>query len=236
MSLTANLHEGYVHQRRVQRLGDLLAKFVPEGASVLDVGCGDGLLARRIGDLRGDIQIHGIDVLVREKTHIPVRPFDGQTIPHGNGAVDVVLFVDVLHHTDDPMTLLREAARVAGRAVLIKDHTRDGLLAGSILRFMDYIGNAHHGVRLPYNYWPGRCWLGAFRELGLSVRSWQNDLKLYPPFADWIFGRSLHFIVLLEPERRGAETGRESSFVWNPHTLASKVQPSPGKTVWAPRR
>ena len=201
MGVTQRLHDGYVHGRRVRVLADLLAGLIPPAESVLDVGCGDGLLARCIQDLRPDIQIRGIDVMVRDGTHVPVHSFDGRTIPHGDGEVDVVLFVDVLHHTDDPMILLREAARVARKGILIKDHTRDGLLAGSTLRFMDYVGNAHHGVVLPYNYWPHRQWLDAFRDMGLTVRAWQDELKLYPLPADWVFGRSLHFIAHLEPVR-----------------------------------
>ena len=55
------------------------------------------------------------------------------------------MFVDVLHHTDDPMVLLREAGRVASGFVLIKDHTQNGILAGRRLRFMDWVGNARHG-------------------------------------------------------------------------------------------
>ena len=38
---------------------------------------------------------------------------------------------------------------------------------------MDYVGNAHHGVVLPYNYWPRRRWHDAFRDLGLTVRAWR---------------------------------------------------------------
>jgi len=204
MGLTTSLHDGYVHQRRVRRLGELLTGLLPPGASVLDVGCGDGLLSRSIQDRRPDVRVHGLDVLVRETRHIPVQHFDGQTIPEGNEAVDVVLMVDVLHHTDDPIILLREAARVAARGVLIKDHTRDGFLAGPTLRFMDYVGNAHHNVVLPYNYWPKRRWLSAFDDLGLTVASWDDDLRLYPWPAEWVFGRSLHFIALLEPARARA--------------------------------
>src|SRR5262249_2609525 len=113
------------------------------------------------------------------------------------------LFVDVLHHTDDPTILLREAARVARRAILIKDHTRDGLLAGPTLRFMDYVGNAHHGVALPYNYWPRRRWHDAFRALRLAVRAWKGALGPHPGPADWVLGRPLHFIARLEPEAAG---------------------------------
>jgi len=166
---------------------------------VLDVGCGDGLLARRIQDLRPDIQLRGLDVLIREQTHVPVAYFDGHTLPEGDGEADVVMLIDVLHHIQDPMVLLREAARVARRAVLIKDHTRDGLFAGLTLRLMDFVGNAHHGVILNYTYWPKHRWQEAFRELGLTVRAWHDELKLYPGIADRIFGRFLHFVALLEP-------------------------------------
>jgi SAM-dependent methyltransferase len=201
MKMTQAIHDGYVHDRRVRRLGELLASRLPSGASVLDVGCGDGLLAAGIQSLRPDVRIRGIDVLVRSGTHVPVQPFDGETIPEADGGADVVLFVDVLHHTEDPLVLLREAVRVARHRILIKDHTRNGFLAGPTLRFMDHVGNAHHGVSLPYNYWPRRRWIEAFDGLSLDVQNWQDKLGLYPWPADWVFGRSLHFIASLE--RRG---------------------------------
>jgi SAM-dependent methyltransferase len=201
MGLIERLHGGYVHDRRTRRLNEMLSALIPRGASVLDVGCGDGLLARCIQDARPDVTVQGIDVLVRDQTHVPVRHFDGRTIPDEIGRPDVVMFVDVLHHTDDPTVLLSEAARVACGAILIKDHTRDGLLAGPTLRFMDYVGNARHGVVLPYNYWPEHRWRCSFRGLGLTVHTWHDDLKLYPRPVDWVFGRSLHFIALLEPAR-----------------------------------
>ena len=85
----------------------------PPNACVLDIGCGDGLLSQRILAKRPDIQITGVDVLVRPSTHIPVTAFDGRRLPYEDKTVDVALFVDVLHHTSDPTSLLREAKRVA---------------------------------------------------------------------------------------------------------------------------
>jgi 2-polyprenyl-3-methyl-5-hydroxy-6-metoxy-1,4-benzoquinol methylase len=46
--------------------------------------------------------VRGIDIMARPTSHIPVDIFDGQTIPHPDKSFDVVSFVDVLHHTDDP--------------------------------------------------------------------------------------------------------------------------------------
>jgi SAM-dependent methyltransferase len=172
---------------------------------VLDVGSGDGWLASLIAEQNPTLRLRGLDTLVRPGARIPIAPFDGHRIPEVDGGVDVVMFVDVLHHTEDPMELLTEAARVARRAVVIKDHLRNGILAGPTLRAMDWVGNARHGVVLPYNYWSRAQWMDAFRALGLSIQDWTTALRLYPAPLDWIFGRSLHFAARLE--RSGATSG-----------------------------
>ena len=198
MSILDYIHERYSYNRRIKTLSDHLAEVIPQGARTLDVGCGDGQVAHLIMQKRPDVEIKGIDILVRPHTKIPVAEFDGQVIPYNKADFDVVMFNDVLHHTNDPMILLREGVRVASKALVLKDHTCDGVLAGPTLKFMDRVGNARHGVVLPCNYWPEYRWLNTFEILGLSIRSWKSDLKLYPRWADWVFGRSLHFVAKLE--------------------------------------
>jgi SAM-dependent methyltransferase len=195
MSVIGRIHGSYVHSRRVRVLCDHLACFIPEQASVLDVGTGDGLLASLLLERRPDLTIEGVDVLPRPTSHIPVRFFDGRCLPCASKSFDVVLFVDVLHHTKDPMVLLREAVRVARRALVIKDHCRQGFAAGLTLRIMDIVGNARHGVSLPYNYWSRAQWKTAAESLQVRTEKMLTELKLYPSFADWIFGRSLHFLT-----------------------------------------
>jgi SAM-dependent methyltransferase len=197
MSLLGRLHGGFVHGRRVTTLAKTIAPLIPRNAKVLDVGCGDGTLAARISGLRPDLRIEGLDVLVRSHTAIPVRHFDGSHLPYDDASVDVILMVDVLHHTDDPLVLLRESARVARSEILVKDHLREGFLSRLTLRGMDWVGNARHGVRLPYNYWSRAQWNAAFDELRLAVRHWQSTLNLYPRPASWLFDRSLHFVAIL---------------------------------------
>ena len=164
---------------------------------MLDVGCGDGTLDSLILGARPDVSICGIDVLVRPQTRIPVTQFDGKSIPFENATFDAVLFVDVLHHTQDPLALMREASRVSRRSLVIKDHTRDGALAEPTLRFMDWVGNAHHGVVLPYNYWPESRWQEAFKALDLLVERWDAEIGLYPWPANLLFDRRLHFVARL---------------------------------------
>ena len=203
MSVVEAIHGGYVANRRVEVLCRHLAEMVPPGpATVLDVGCGDGLLAWMLGARRPELAVEGIDILVRKDTRVPVAPFDGSHIPKPDRSVDVVTFVDVLHHTDDPRILLAEASRVARRAVMIKDHRLEGFLAGPVLRAMDWVGNARHGVVLPYNYQTPQQWLGHFEATGLHPEEERIHIGLYPAWASWIFGRRLHLITRLRPITR----------------------------------
>lgn len=191
------LHDTLVLNRRVKVLASWFAKLMPADVTVLDVGCGDGLLSSLLQQERPDIQVQGIDVLPRTQNHIPVSIFDGVHIPFESGSFDAVLFSDVLHHTPDPAILLGEARRVAAEHVLIKDHYREGLAANTRLRFMDWVGNARFGVSLPYNYLTERQWQAAWRELHLQPEQMVTELGLYPKPADWVFGAKLHFITLL---------------------------------------
>jgi SAM-dependent methyltransferase len=197
MSLLERIHAQYIQERRLCRLVHHLKDLIPRGARVLDVGCGDGRLAHLLKQERGDITIKGIDVLIRDQTWIDVQWFDGCTIPYDSASVDVLMFVDVLHHTGDPTTLLREARRVTRQSIIIKDHVLDGFLAGPTLRFMDGIGNARFGVALPHNYWFERKWLSTFRSLAVTPVVWRKRLSLYPNPLDLLFGRSLHFLTKL---------------------------------------
>jgi SAM-dependent methyltransferase len=112
----------------------------------------------------------------------------------------VILFVDVLHHTDDPGRLVQEAARVARRCVVIKDHLCDGVFARETLLLMDWVGNRGHDVALPYNYLSRRTWDTVFAEAGLACHGWRDALGLYPAPFTFVFDRRLHFIANLVPE------------------------------------
>lgn len=190
------VHGKIVFGRRIRRIAAALVERLPANARVLDVGCGSGDLAALVMQLRPDVTIEGIDVLVRPDTAIPVHAYDGARIPFPDNAFDAAMVIDVLHHTDDPAAVLAEIARVAP-VVIIKDHLRDGLLADATLRFMDWVGNATHGVRLPYNYLSRREWTRIWRALDLKTSAFATRLSLYPRPASWLFDRGLHFVTIL---------------------------------------
>lgn len=191
------MHERAVVGRRARVLSTLVSEVLPVGGRVIDVGTGDGTLAALVGKRLPGITLTGLDVLARTETAVPVQLFNGLEIPFVDDAFDAVMLIDVLHHAADPHRLLRESARVAP-IVVVKDHLSDGFLAEPILRFMDRVGNARHGVSLRYVYWKRAEWVDALRDAKLREVALVTRIPLYPVPASWIFGRDLHFIARLE--------------------------------------
>lgn len=198
MKLIEKVHQRIIYERRLEVLVARFAGLIPENAKVLDIGCGDGFFAKKLLMNRPDISVRGIDILLRPKTFIPVNMFNGSTIDAENSAFDVALFVDVLHHTGNPVQLLSEAKRVCSKAVIIKDHLNNNPLDERTLRFMDDIGNKRHGVQLSYDYWSEKKWTHTFDRLGFTMDKFSKTLNLYPFPINLLFDRHLHFIASLK--------------------------------------
>lgn len=78
-----------------------------EGARIIDLACGTGLLLERLHNLRPDLELVGIDgsqamleVARRRLPHIELRQADIESAPAGDeaGYYDAVLSMSVLHH------------------------------------------------------------------------------------------------------------------------------------------
>ena len=192
------VHKALVLRRRESVLAHSIAAMLPEGMrTALDVGCGDGVIARTVAQAHPGLEIRGVEVHERNACEIPFSLFDGRAIPFPDASFDCVSLVDVLHHTDDIGGLLGECARVSRRYIVIKDHTWSHRLDHAVLRFMDWFGNRPYGVRLIYNYQKKDQWLEMFHRKGLEIVSWNDRLGLYPLPASLVFERNKHFLALL---------------------------------------
>jgi SAM-dependent methyltransferase len=202
-------HKRLVFSRRVRVLGAAVCDLLPRNAAVLDVGSGDGTIAYLWRERRPDLKVEGIDVLVRPETKIPVRVFDGRVIPYENHSFDVVSLIDVLHHAEDAVQLLSEARRVSRLWVIVKDHFAENMLDHVTLAVMDWVGNSHHGVSLPYNYWSRHRWRIACKAAGLVQERIETKIPLYSLPFNWVFGRGLHFLSVLRANRNHTDSSSE---------------------------
>jgi SAM-dependent methyltransferase len=197
MTLFGAVHARYVHPRRTDILSAHLADLLPPGATVVDVGAGDGLIDKKLQDQRPDLEITALEVLVRPVQHVRVQPFDGTHLPQDDESVDAVLLVDVLHHATDPLALLEEARRVARATIVVKDQIAEDALARETLHLMERLANRQHGISIPEQFWSRGEWESAFARIDLRVEEWRGRLGLYPFPANLVFERGLHFMARL---------------------------------------
>ena len=141
--------------------------------SIVEVGCGDGVLlaalaARGIGERR-----HGFEISERAVEFASGRPeiervarFDGATLPAADGAYDLGILSHVLEHVPDPAPLLRETARVA-RAVVVEVPLEANRSASrpEAQRGRDEVGHLHRFSRADVHALAGSAGLRVVEEL-----------------------------------------------------------------------
>ena len=101
-------------RRKVGRAYDMaqeVARAVPRGSQVLDVGCGNGFIAHHLSAMLGT-SVTGIDLDQSAQAPIDYRSFDGTHFPVADESFDGVLFCYVLHHAQDLGAILSEVRRV----------------------------------------------------------------------------------------------------------------------------
>ena len=167
------------------------------GPRILDIGCGDGFLARDLAVEVPGIEIIGIDSHVWPRGARPAALGDGLNLPFRDGAFDGALLIDVIHHTRNPGRVLAEADRVSRRFVLVKDHYYETALDRWLLAAMDWAGGMAVGMDLPFSYLRWEELSSICKELGLSITN--ADLKFSPKGITTLI-RLKHVLMLLEKD------------------------------------
>jgi 2-polyprenyl-3-methyl-5-hydroxy-6-metoxy-1,4-benzoquinol methylase len=107
-------------------LDELFSQAAPR--SVLDVGCGEGVLTEQWAQRLGTERIVGIDLedpkllaewAERRQPNLEFRPMRVERLEFADGEFDLVAATEVLEHVSDPERALAEMARVAGDWLLV---------------------------------------------------------------------------------------------------------------------
>lgn len=102
---------------------DMAIALTPTG-TVLDVGCGDGLLLQMLKEqgieAKGvDISDVAVEVCTQKGFTVLKNDFTTDALPFGEGSFDTVIALDVLEHVYNPEKLLSEMHRVSNSDVVI---------------------------------------------------------------------------------------------------------------------
>lgn len=137
-----------------QTIIESIARLVPEGSRVLDLGCGDGAMLDYLQRTRGcsgyGIEISDTNVLacVQRGVNVVQLNLDGGLTMFDDASFDVVLQLDTLQHLRNAETMLRETARVGRIGVVSFPNFAHWPNRLSVLR-----GRMPVTKRLPYQWY-----------------------------------------------------------------------------------
>jgi 2-polyprenyl-3-methyl-5-hydroxy-6-metoxy-1,4-benzoquinol methylase len=184
---TGNTYDKYGSQNPVVRklmtgfestLEELWHRAAPK--SILDVGCGEGVLTAQWADKLGDGRIVGIDLddpklkaewETRRRANLEYKVEDATNLSFTDGEFDMATAIEVLEHVPDPERTVSEMARVAKSWVLVSV-PREPLWRGLNLARGAYwkdLGNTPGHV----NHWSKRSFVSMLSRHGTveEVRS-----------------------------------------------------------------
>ena len=160
-----------------------IARMVPQGARVLDLGCGDGALMAYLQAERG-CQGYGVEIddakvqacLQRGVNVLQFNLEEGLSL-FGDDSFDVVLQIDTLQHLRNAETMLRETVRVGRMGIIAFPNFAHWANRLSVLR-----GRMPVNRRMPYEWYDTpNIRVGTYADFGIMAS--RNHLRVLDSFG-----------------------------------------------------
>jgi 2-polyprenyl-3-methyl-5-hydroxy-6-metoxy-1,4-benzoquinol methylase len=157
-------------------LDDLWKQASPN--SILDVGCGEGVLTHKWAERLGDGRIVGIDLDEpelkaawehRQRDNLEYKILEATKLPFADNEFEVATAIEVLEHVPEPASTIAEMGRVASNYVLVSV-PREPLWRGLNMARGSYIkdlGNTPGHV----NHWSKRAFVKELSAIGKVVEA-----------------------------------------------------------------
>ncbi|HEX6389369.1 MAG TPA: class I SAM-dependent methyltransferase [Solirubrobacteraceae bacterium] len=157
-------------------LDELFAIAAPR--SLLDVGCGEGVLVHEWAQRLGDKRVVGIDLeeesiqagwKERQAPNLEYKIMEAENLPFADGEFDVATAIEVLEHVPDPEHTVAEMARVAQRWLLVSV-PREPLWRGLNMArgaYLRDLGNTPGHI----NHWTKRSFVSLLSQHGEVVQA-----------------------------------------------------------------
>ncbi len=146
--------------------------------SILDVGCGEGVLTHKWAERLGEGRIVGIDLDEpelkaawehRQRPNLEYKILEATKLPFADNEFEVATAIEVLEHVPEPASTIAEMGRVAAKYVLVSV-PREPLWRGLNMARGSYIkdlGNTPGHV----NHWSKRAFVKELSAIGKVVEA-----------------------------------------------------------------
>jgi len=120
-------------------------------STVLDVGCGEGLVIKKLKENNDKLSITGLDISIEnikiaKKINDNVKFFQGNiyNLPFEDNSFELIICTEVLEHLKDPERAIMELKRVSNKFCLISVPNEPFFRIGNILKlsYLKDLGNS----------------------------------------------------------------------------------------------
>ncbi|MEL7113169.1 MAG: class I SAM-dependent methyltransferase [Pseudomonadota bacterium] len=145
---------------------ELVAPWIAQTDRILEIGSGPGSVLQTFRTAGLDVDAIDVSDSSYSETLKPIL-YDGQTMPFSDQTYNVALLLTVLHHIEDPESVLLEAARVAKRVIIIED-VYEGAWQRKYTKVADSITNLEFFGH-PHSNRSDREWRETFARLNFHL-------------------------------------------------------------------
>ncbi len=154
--------------------------------SVLDIGCGTGVVAQELNKRFNFTKIMGCDIEDYRILKLKFKKQSLQTsLPFNNNSFSKAMLNDVLHHTSyqNQKTLILESLRVANEVLIFE------LIPTGFSKYGDFLINKIHNSRMnnPFSYRKISEWENIFIDLHLKYTTNAVSAPFWYPFRHVAF-------------------------------------------------
>lgn len=163
-----------VAQQYAGKVMNSIGLFIHKGERILDIGSGGGWVGEKIQSEKGaDVTL--LDVADFNQTKVKLVLYDGIIIPFTDNSFDASLLTFVLHHCENPVQVLQEAARVSKDRVIILEDTFVSRLDKIFVCINDIVTNLPgffvkpFNTSIPFHFKRVSEWQEVFERLNLKI-------------------------------------------------------------------
>jgi ubiquinone/menaquinone biosynthesis C-methylase UbiE len=137
-----------------------------QSEKIIDIGSGNGMVTHTLSQQNFNctpIDVADLSIIEAVKPLV----YDGVNMPFEDNTFDTGLLLTVLHHTPDPIPVLKESARIAKKIIIIED-IYNNKIQQYMTYAMDTLVNFGHSS-MTYQNKSDSEWKITFDELGLEL-------------------------------------------------------------------